>query len=450
MMKDRNKGRILVVDSEPEVVEILTAALFEEGYSVIPSNDAEHAGRIIEDRQIDAAITDLKLSGTDGVQLFDYIAVNRPEIPVIILTSDNSLESAISAMARGAFYCFAKPPDFAKLRTVLSEAVEHYRFKRESDLLKNSETKQLPRYRLVGNTPEILRTIETIEAVKDSASSVLISGETGTGKELIARTLHYSSPRRGTPFITVNCGAIPKELIEAELFGCEKGAYGGAITRRVGKFEEAGSGAVFLDGIGELDLPVQAKLLQVIQDKEIERLGGTRKIRVGFRVLSATKGDLADQVKKGRFRHDLYYRINVIEIKVPPLRERKEDIPMLTKAFLSEFCERENKVVEFSNGALTAFMDYHWPGNVRQLRNVVERAVVLARGNRITEQELPSEITTPKQKNCPNTMRTLKELEFLTIKETLRKCKGNKSKTAKLLGISRKAFYKRLREGQIL
>jgi two-component system response regulator HydG len=288
---------------------------------------------------------------------------------------------------------------------------------------------------------------ETIKAVKISPSSVLICGETGTGKELIARALHDTGATSDGPFVAVNCAAIPKELIEAELFGCEKGAFTGAVARRIGKFEEAANGVMFLDEIGELELSMQAKLLRVLQEREIERIGSNRKIKVGFRLISATNGDLLEGVKKGSFREDLFYRINVIEIKVPPLRERKDDIPLLAAAFLEEFSAREKKRVALTEEVLEAFREYHWPGNVRQLRNIIERAVVLNTTKTITLDALPAEFCLFGENQKPaESRKTLRELELLAVKDALHACNGNKSKAAKLLNISRKAFYKRLND----
>jgi two-component system response regulator HydG len=383
------------------------------------------------------------------MRFFDYICDAKPDIPVVFLTSCGTIESAVAVMSRGAFYYLLKPPDYPKLKSILARAVEQHRLKREIDLLKGRLTNDTNGYNLVGNTPELRRVFDTIDAVKDSMSAVLISGENGTGKELIARTLHYRSMKSSMPFIPVNCSAIPRELVEVELFGCEKGAISGAVSRRTGKFEEAANGVIYFDEIGELALPVQEKLLRVLDTLEIERIGGSRKIKVPFRLISATSRDLSPEVKKGRFREDLYCRISTVEIHVPPLRQRRDDILLLATAFLSECCARQGRLVTLSSEVMQTLQLYDWPGNIRQLRNVVERAFVLARGGQIGFRELPSEILTvrrqPEQNSSP---RTLKELEIHVIRQTLHQCRGNKSKTAKILGISRKAFYKRLREAE--
>jgi transcriptional regulator with PAS, ATPase and Fis domain len=304
--------------------------------------------------------------------------------------------------------------------------------------------------RIIGNTPQMLKIFEAIEAVKDSASSVLVYGETGTGKELIAKALHYSSAKRDKPFIAVNCAAIPRELLESELFGFEKGAFTGAVARRIGKIEEASGGTLFFDEIGELELGLQAKLLRVLQENEIERLGSNKKIKVYFRLISSTNRDFKKVVESNNFREDLFYRINVIQLNLPPLRERSPDVPLLVAEFVKEFCIRERKALTVSDEVMKALQAYHWPGNIRQLRNVIERAVVLAKGRMITMKELPEEFLPQQEHHETLSKKTLKDLESQAIKDALRECKGNKSKAAKGLGISRKAFYKRLREFHLL
>lgn len=284
--------------------------------------------------------------------------------------------------------------------------------------------------------------------MKDSISSVLICGETGTGKELIARSLHYQSTRKRKPFVAVNCAAMPSGLLESELFGYEKGAFTGATARRIGRFEEAADGTVFLDEIGELELQLQAKLLRVLQEKEIERLGSNRKVPVNFRLISSTNRDLAQEITAGQFREDLYYRINVVNIKVPPLRERRDDIPLLTAEFVKEYCARERKSLQVSSEVMDIMQHYEWPGNIRQLRNIIERAAVLARGKTITVRDLPDELRlhTVRKAREDSFVRPLREMELEAVRAALLEVKGNKSRAAELLGISRKALYKRLKE----
>jgi DNA-binding NtrC family response regulator len=446
-MSTPHKGKVLVVDDEPNAVKVLSAILSEEGYRVFESCDVNDAEKVVQKENVDAVITDLKMPGKDGMQFLEYISETNPDIPVIFLTAYGTVDSAVSAVIEGAFYYFIKPPDYLKLKGILARAIEQRILKRELESLKQRLLDENSRYRIIGNTPPMQSIFDVIKAVKNSESSVLVCGETGTGKELIARTLHYRSLRKDKPFVAVNCAAIPKELIESELFGYEKGAFTGAFSRRIGKFEEAADGIIFLDEIGELELSLQAKLLRVLQEREIERLGSNKKVKVEFRLVSSTNRDLKKEVAKGTFREDLFYRINVIEIKVPSLSERKDDIPLLVSEFVNEFCLREKKVLSVSDEVMKVFQNYPWPGNVRQLRNVIERAVVLSREETITLKDLPEEFH-PIQKGevISHSMKSLKELEMLAVREALQACKSNKSKAAKMLGISRKAFYKRLKE----
>jgi two-component system response regulator HydG len=439
-----SKGDILIVDDEPNAITVLSAILTEEGYKVMESENVDRAMEIVSRSSVDAVITDLKMPGKDGMYFFDHIARSHPDVPVIFLTAYGTIESAVSAMMGGAFYYCMKPPDYPTLKVILAKAVAQ-RGLRGGQTTPGENSSDATSAQIIGNSPELRRLMETIAAVKISPSNVLVSGETGTGKELIARALHDTGTTANRPFVAVNCAAIPKELIEAELFGCEKGAFTGAVARRIGKFEEAANGVIFLDEIGELELSMQAKLLRVLQEREIERIGSNKKIKVGFRLISATNGDLLEGVKKGSFREDLYYRINVVEIKVPPLRDRKDDIPLLAAAFLEEFCIREKKRAALTDDVLAAFREYHWPGNVRQLRNVMERAVVLNTTGTIALDALPAEFCLFGENQKPaGSQKTLRELELLAIKDALHACNGNKSKAAKLLNISRKAFYKRL------
>lgn len=445
----KHKGaRILIVDDEPNAIKVLSAILNRAGYESVGIHDVESAIRILEEEEIDTIITDLKMPERDGMDLFDYVKKNAPDIPVIFLTAYGTVDSAVNAIMGGAFYYFIKPPDYNKLKGILARAVEQRLLKKEiSELRKKLYNNK--QYKIIGTTPQIRKIFEIIEAVKDTDSNILIQGETGTGKELIARALHYSSHKSSLSFIAVNCAAIPKELMESELFGYEKGAFTGAINQRKGKIEEVEGGTLFLDEIGELELSLQAKLLRVIQEREIERIGNNKKIKVNFRLISSTNRDLRKEIKEGRFREDLYYRINVVDIRVPPLRERRDDIPLLAIEFTKEFNEREGKRINLSNDVIKAFQRYHWPGNVRQLRNVIERIVVMSKKEILDLNDLPDEfriLNTEVNDIEYNCIKTIKELEKEAVIEALRKCKGNKSKAAKILGISRKAFYNRLKD----
>lgn len=446
-----SKGRVLVVDDEPNAVRVLSAILAEEGYQVSQAFRAAEAKRLVGEADFDAVITDIRMPGDDGRQLFDYLNREYPQIPVIFLTAFGSVESAVRAMMEGAFYYFVKPPDYAALKGILARAVEQRSLKREVEQLKAqiSAGKKLPTF-VVGSSHS-RKIWDSVNAIKDTESSVLIHGETGTGKELVARALHYEGIRCDRPFVAVNCAAIPRELIESELFGYEKGAFTGASGQRLGRVEQAAGGTLFLDEIGELDISVQAKLLRLLQEKEFERLGGNRKIKVDFRLLASTNRLLPVEVERGTFREDLLYRINVFSIEVPPLRDRISDIPLLSAAFMREFCAREDKILSLSPAVVELFECYDWPGNIRQLRNVLERAVVLARGKEVTIRELSAEFVAGCRPSGSDSasIRTLKEIEADTIRDALLRCSGNKSQVARLLGMSRKALYKRLKDFNI-
>lgn len=447
-MKDNSTGQVLLVDDEMNALKVLSAILKEEGYDIFQAQDVASAQKVLELTEIDTVITDLKMPGQDGMHLFEHISDRYPDVPVIFLTAYGSVDSAVQAITQGAFYYFIKPPDYHKLKSILGRAVEQHRLKKEIETLKSKLELGQQTERIIGKTPEMLRIFETVNAVKDSVSSVLICGETGTGKEAIARSLHYQSIRKGKPFIAVNCAAMPGGLLESELFGYEKGAFTGASSRRIGRFEEAADGTIFLDEIGELEMALQAKLLRVLQEKGIERLGSNREIRVNFRLICSTNRDLSREIKSGNFREDLYYRVNVVRVNLPPLRERKDDIPLLTSSFLKEYCVRENKSLEISSDVMELFQLYHWPGNIRQLKNVIERAAVLTKGSSITVRELSDEVRqfALGRAVAGSAIKPLRELEEAAIRSALLVCRGNKSRVAEMLGISRKLLYKRLRE----
>lgn len=451
-MNGPHSGKVLIIDDEPNAIKVLSAILSDEGYSVLDARDAEKGLELIESgaEELDAVITDMRMPGRSGMQLFEYLSEKYPDLPVIFLTAYGTVDSAVQAITRGAFYYFIKPPDFIKLKSILARAVEQRRLKREIEALKKRLPDEHVRHFVVGSTTGMKKIVETIDAVKDSGSSVIIFGETGTGKELIARALHFTSSRRDKSFVAVNCAAFPRELMESEFFGYEKGAFTGASSTRVGRFEEASGGTLFLDEIGELELALQAKLLRVLQEREMERLGSNKKIKVDFRLICSTNRDLKREVEAGSFRRDLFYRINVVQINTIPLRERRADIPLIISEFLNEFCLRERKILTVSDDVMRLFDAYHWPGNIRQLRNTIERAVVLAKKDKITLKELPEEFILSARElgaaEAEPSQKTLKEIELQVIKDTLKECKGNKSRAAKLLGISRKAFYKKLKD----
>ena len=443
----KNSGRVLIVDDEANALMVLSAILREVGYHVIESLSVDKAIGIIHREEVDAIITDLKMPAKDGYQLFDYVTQHHPDIPVMFLTAYGTVESAVTAMSNGAYFYFIKPPDYHKLKSTLAQAIDEYSLKKKLRGDQHVVSTESPSCGILGHASAMRNIVKTINSVKDSESSVLIQGETGTGKEVVARNLHYRSARHDKPFITVNCAAIPRELIEAELFGYEKGAFTGAVTSRIGKFEEAANGTIFLDEIGELESAVQSKLLRVLQEREIERLGSNKKTKVNFRLISSTNRDLVKEVAAGSFREDLFYRINVVQIDVPPLRDRQEDIPLLVSEFVNEFCLREKRVLTLSADVIDIFMNYPWPGNIRQLRNVIERAIVLSKGRTISKNDLPIDLLSHRRTTAAVTaIKPLKQLELQAVNYALQECSGNKSEAAKKLGISRKTFYKRLKE----
>jgi DNA-binding NtrC family response regulator len=444
-------GRILVVDDEPNAVKVLSAILVNDGYDVSEATDAKGAIRTVSRKDIDLVITDIKMPGMNGMQLFEYLHKTHPDIPIIFLTAYGTVGDAVDALTMGSFYYFIKPPDYTKLRTIVSKAVEQRHLKKELASLREMVSEKDNEPVIVGNTPAILKVKETIKTVKDSESSILITGETGTGKEMIARSLHYGSSIKNNPFVAMSCAAIPRELLEAELFGFEKGAFTGALSLKLGKFEAAAGGTLFLDEIAELEINLQVKLLRVLQERELERLGSNKKIDLKFRLISSTNRDLKKEIKAGRFREDLFYRINVVHISLPPLRDRREDIPLFAVKFIKEMCVRENKMLTASDEVMDVFQNYHWPGNIRQLKNVVERAVLLAKGDKITVKDLPIEYSRARRlKEINNSQLTLKEIERDAIRNVLLQCDGNKSEACRILGISRKAFYKRLSEYELM
>lgn len=447
-MESSPNGTVLIVDDEPNALKVLSAILTEGGHHIIPAPDVNKAISILQKEDISAIITDMKMPGKDGLHLFEHAIEHYPDVPVIFLTAYGTVESAVQAITRGAFYYFIKPPDYPKLKSIVARAVEQCQLKKEIKQLRERVEGQ-KKYHILGHSPKMLQILETIEAIKNSASSVLICGETGTGKEMVARALHYRSSRNSKPFVAVNCAAIPKELIESEFFGYEKGAFTGASSRRIGKFEEASGGTVFLDEIGEIDIGLQAKLLRVLEEREIERLGSNIKIKVDFKLISSTNRNLRNEVEAGNFREDLFYRMNVVQIELPPLADRKEDIPLLSSEMLKEFCLREDKILKFSDEVLSIFHNYDWPGNIRELRNVIERAVVMTKKGTITQKALPDGLLAHRKGSASTrfpSAQPLRDLQFKAIKDTLAECKGNKSKAAKVLGISRKALYKKLDE----
>jgi two-component system nitrogen regulation response regulator NtrX len=375
------REEILVVDDEPNILKVIEGILTDEGYRVRTAHSGEEALGQIQQSMPDALIMDIWLPGIDGLQVLDTLRGVAPEVPVIMISGHGTIETAVRALKMGAYDFIEKPPTIERTLLAVHHALEEQRLLRENRALRQHIERQ---YEIVGQSRAIQEILRQIESVAPSHGRVLIRGESGTGKELIARAIHRASLRREKPFVEVNCAAIPEELIESELFGHEKGAFTGAATKRRGKFELADGGTIFLDEVGDMSLKTQAKVLRVLQEQTFERVGGAEPIRVDVRVIAASNKDLEEEIRQGRFREDLYYRLNVIPFEVPPLRERPADIPLLARHFLKGFCEEYGKREKIlTPEALDLLLQHPWPGNVRELRNIIERLVIMVPGDTI-------------------------------------------------------------------
>ncbi len=446
-MKEWQKGgKLLIVDDEMHVRESLSSWFIEDGYEVETAKDANEALNLLSKKPFDIVITDIKMPGMDGVELQRRIKEVSPSVAVVLITAYASVQTAVQALKEGAYDYITKPFDPEQLSRVVEKALSQKKLKDENIVLKERISQALPQL-VVGKSPQMQKVFELVEAVAPTDTTVLINGESGTGKELIARLIHAKSERCFGPLIAVNCGALPEGVLESELFGHEKGSFTGAIGRRKGKLELADSGTLFLDEIGEIPLKVQVELLRAIEDKKIVRVGGSEEIKVDFRVVCATNKDLLQLVKQGVFREDLYYRINVFVINLPPLRERKEDILILAESFLEKL--RENmgrKVSGFSDEAKAILLNYDWPGNVRELYNAVERALVLCKEGKIKPEYLPIRIGKENQGLSPLEIFSLDEIEKKHIENVLKICNHNITKASKLLNIDRVTLYNKIKK----
>jgi DNA-binding NtrC family response regulator len=445
-------GVILVVDDDVEMRELVHDVLKARGHQVTTAGSGQEALTLLAQTDFDVVLTDLRMKGMEGTELLTEIKHLSPDIGVILMTAFGSVETAVEAMKRGASDYLTKPVKSEEIIRVVERAVREAALRREVSRLRKEVRKEYSFHQILGKSKAIQAVFDLIRRVADSPTNVLITGESGTGKELVAKAIHYNSDRRQAPFIPVNCAAIPEQLLESELFGHMRGAFTDAKMDKRGLFEEAQKGTVFLDEISELPLMLQAKILRVIQEKEIRRVGATKSTPVDVRIIAATNLNLNEEVKGKRFREDLYYRLNVIELKLPPLRERREDIPLLVDAFLKKCGEARGKEMKgVSESALAMLMDYAWPGNVRELENVIERAVTLSLGEKISPDDLPSGVQGSRgdrrvldeaaEKTLP-----LHEIEKEYIKKILEKMGGNKYQAAHVLGIDRKTLYRKLGE----
>lgn len=448
---------VLIADDETNLRKVLAALLRREGFSVLTASDGEEALALMERARVDLLITDLRMPKLDGMGLLRRLQEEHKLVPTVVLTAHGTVDLAVEAMKLGAFDFMTKPFDKDELRMVINKAAA-------TAALSHTEAHHAPggRYGLIGESARLQEVFRTIEKVAATPSTVLITGESGTGKELVASALHHHSPRKDKPFIRINCAAIPKDLIESELFGYEKGAFTGAVSAKPGRFELADQGTLFLDEIGEVPLEMQVKLLRALQESEFERVGGVSTTKVDVRLVTATNRDLKEEIAAGRFREDLYYRLNVVPIVLPPLRDRIEDIPLLVEHFRVKYNERLGKRVEgASPETIERFQNYTWPGNIRELENVMERAILFAEGAVIDAEELPEQILKANRpapelpvKNQPNPIGPLKEIvrqhtesvEKELIQRALEETGGNVTKAARRLSISRKSLQNKMKE----
>jgi len=443
-------GRILVVDDEVRQLEILRAILEKEGLDVETATSAESAVRLLRDVPPAVVLTDLKLPGGDGIVLLEEIGRFAPHTCVILMTAHGSIDNAVEAMKKGAFDYLTKPLERETVVLAVNRALEKARLLSENLDLRQQLQVRFSLKNIIGDHGSMQDVFRTILKVAPSASSVLVYGESGTGKELVARSIHYNSPRAERPFLATNCAAIPEPLLESELFGHEKGAFTGAVARRIGLFEQASGGTLFLDEIGDMSPSMQPKLLRALQEREIRRVGGTQQIRVDPRIVAATNQDLGVLLRDGRFREDLYYRLNVVTIHLPPLRARATDIPRLAAHFLERHARAAGKSVEgIEDDALALLCGYRWPGNVRQLESAIERAVLMTDGARLTAGDLPQEVRQrgtdgAARVDIPDEGLSFEALERDLLEQALAKTEGNVSRAARLLGMTRRTFQYRL------
>ncbi|PKN65081.1 MAG: DNA-binding response regulator [Deltaproteobacteria bacterium HGW-Deltaproteobacteria-15] len=450
---------ILIVDDEKNYLVVLGALLGSEGYEIVTSENGHTASRIIQEGDIDLLLTDMKMPGMSGMELLEHAKKVKPEVPVIMMTAYGTIEMAVEAMKKGAYDYITKPFENEELKLTIHKALENYRLLKENRRLSQALSDRYKYGNIIGKSKPMLEIYDLVDKVAQSKASVLITGPSGTGKELIAKAIHYNGPRKKRPFISINCGALTETLLESELFGHERGAFTGAVAMKKGRFELADEGTLFLDEVGEMPPPLQVKLLRVLQEMEFERVGGTKTIKVDVRVVSASNRNMKEDVLKGSFREDLFYRLNVIHIEVPSLRERTEDIRLLVNHFIEKYRQDGGeRKIELSPEAWKAFYSYPWPGNVRELENVVERAVVLSSGNgEIGVNDLPPEFSNKSETlnvdgfiplEAP-LQATLENIEEKLIRRALRHCNNVQAHAAERLGITKSLIQHKMRKYNI-
>ena len=446
------KFNILIIDDEKNIREGLSASLEMEGYNTVLAENGKEGLELFAKGDIDLVITDLRMPQVTGEEVLEKIISGSPGIPVIVLTGHGSIDTAVEAMRKGAYDFLTKPLNLDRLTLIVKRALQGRELSLQHRLLQE-ELQELQGKKvfesIIGKSSQMQKVFDMIKRVADSKASVLITGESGVGKELIADAIHNLSSRKDKPMIRVHCAALTETLLESELFGHEKGAFSGAVARKRGRFELANGGTIFLDEIGEINQNVQIKLLRVLQEKKFERVGGEETIDVDVRVVAATNKNLLEEIKNGNFREDLYYRLNVVHIEVPPLRERKEDIPLLVAEFIKTYAKENSKEIEgLDNKTRSILYNFDWPGNIRQLKNCIESAVVMCQGKIITVDDLPPGIVSS---NENETIKIplgipMEEAEKIIITENLAYFKGNKSKTADVLQIGRKTLHRKLED----
>jgi DNA-binding NtrC family response regulator len=440
----KEDARVLVVDDEPMVCLALTNWLEEENYFAQAVEDGPQAIGAVREENWDIVLLDLRMPGMDGMEVLKQVKEIAPQTVVIMMTAYASIPGAVQAMQEGAYDYIVKPLDVDQLTLMLQRIVEHQQLITENILLRKRLTEQYEYEDIIGRSEAMQEVFEMIKAVTDTNATVLITGETGTGKELVARAIHSNSSQRYGPFVATSCGALPETLLESELFGYEKGAFTGADRTKKGRFELAHGGTLFLDEVGDISIKTQIKLLRALQEKSFSRLGGTEPIKVDLRLVSATNRDLVAAIEDGSFRSDLYYRLNVVTIQLPPLRERKDDVPLLAAHFINKYNVEFNKKFDRVNRkAMDFLMDYHWPGNVRELENVIERAIVIAQGPEVKIDHLPFCNVEAIPTEDPQ---SLQEVERLHIEKMLQRNDWNIAKTARLLNIDRSTLHKKIKK----
>ena len=447
---------ILIVEDEPKMLRLLELNLADEGYTTRTAATAENGLKVLASDKVDLVLSDVKLPGMNGLEFLQAVKRANAAIPVVMMTAYGSVENAVEAMKEGASDFVLKPFSIEEIKLIVRKELEVQRLHEENRQLREALGHRYQFENIVANSPTMQEVLATVEQVAPTNATVLLGGESGVGKDMIARAIHQHSHRVNGPFVKINCTAIPENLLESELFGYEKGAFTGAVTAKPGKFELADKGTIFLDEIGDMPGSLQVKLLRVLQEREFERLGGTKTIKVDVRVVAATNQDLRAALEQGTFREDLYYRLNVVPISIPPLREHKEDIPYLVDHFIKRFAESSGKSIEgITPDAMKLLVDFHWPGNVRELENIIERAVVMTAGPRIDAGDIRLDIAAPgshassQAAGAPAIMflpegMTLEQFEDKLIREALQRAGGNKSQAARLLGLSRNALRYRL------